>query len=392
VREAQLDTAEIFIASSGRTLVLAEMLRDALNTSFSHATLWSDHSKLTPGDTIIEMLEEAAKQYDFAVIILARDDVTIGGSGETLKARDNCVFEAGLFMSAIGRKRCFLVTSVDKEGMPSDLGGIIRIPFDEPSDLVNRAACSKAVEQVAAALKTIVQRDGPAPSHENVPLISSEEVFRRERIRDDGGDLDGGQVVVVDHQPSTAIGRAELIRKNLDDGVSYFYFLLFNEDTVEKICLSLQIVAWLGVNKSGAQSDFQTRIDALSRSKADVVDYLSGLCRNGQLRLSLMLQPPSVRFRVHNASHYKLAKLYANYHDNGYVLWNEAEEASNLWKSLPTYLEDDNADRLLLPLKQPAFDDERRRTLGRWADRSLARFFPGMAPEIKAILLGANHQ
>jgi predicted nucleotide-binding protein len=40
------------------------------------------------------MLEGATAMYDFAVIILAKDDVMTVGQGEILKARDNCVFEA----------------------------------------------------------------------------------------------------------------------------------------------------------------------------------------------------------------------------------------------------------------------------------------------------------
>jgi predicted nucleotide-binding protein len=117
-----MNRSKIFIASSGRALVLAEKLRDELTTDFCQATLWSQEGRLQPGATIIEMLESAAHQYDFAVIILARDDVLTSGAGEVLKARDNCVFEAGLFMSTLGRKRCFLVNSVeqsDSESFPS---------------------------------------------------------------------------------------------------------------------------------------------------------------------------------------------------------------------------------------------------------------------------------
>jgi predicted nucleotide-binding protein len=106
----------------------------------------------------MEMLEGAAEQFDFAVVILAKDDVMTGGKGETLKARDNCVFEAGLFMAAIGRKRCFLVNSVSQSDLPSDLNGIISIPFEEPANLSDRLACAQVIARVAANLNDIVQR------------------------------------------------------------------------------------------------------------------------------------------------------------------------------------------------------------------------------------------
>ena len=159
-----MDKSIVFLASSGRTLVLAEKLRDQLATDFCQAILWSEEGRLQPGaTTIIEMLESAAQKYDFAVIILAKDDVLTLGDRQASKARDNCVFEVGLFMSAIGRKRCFLVNSVSPSELPSDLGGIISIQFDEPANLQDRIACGNAVQKVASHLKDVVQRDGPLP-------------------------------------------------------------------------------------------------------------------------------------------------------------------------------------------------------------------------------------
>jgi predicted nucleotide-binding protein len=171
-----MDKSRVFIASSGRTLVLAEKLRDELRTDFCEPRLWSQESKLQSGNTIIEMLEGATEQSDFAVIILARDDLLTKGNGAALKARDNCVFEAGLFMAAIGRRRCFLVNSVTQEDLPSDLGGIISIPFEEPSDLADRAACAEAIGSVAAVLKGIMQREGSFAYHGGLPLLSAEDL------------------------------------------------------------------------------------------------------------------------------------------------------------------------------------------------------------------------
>jgi len=75
---------KIFITSSGRTRVLAEKLRDTLTTDYK-ADLWNKVSKDKPSETRIEMLEEAAREYDFAVVILARDDVTGAKTDDTLK-------------------------------------------------------------------------------------------------------------------------------------------------------------------------------------------------------------------------------------------------------------------------------------------------------------------
>ena len=337
------------------------------------------------------MLEGATAMYDFAVVILARDDVITVGHGEVLKARDNCVFEAGLFISAIGRKRCFLVSSVSQKDLPSDLGGITSISFDEPTDpadLADRSACAKAIASVAGCLKDIVQREGPLAYHSRVPLLSVDEVFRRERPQSDGGDLVDGQVVVCDTQPWAEIGRAGLFRHNMDNGTSYHCFFYFSDDTIEKICQTLQMIAWAGVGDAGEANDFNSRTNKITKAKDRVLSELWDLCQSGQLRYSFMVEEPINSFRVHNASNTQLAKFYANYYNKGFAEWAQGPAATALWRSLPKYLEPDTADRLFIPLKFFALDDEKTQRLDNVLTRALGRYFPGMETEVKEIFLG----
>jgi len=336
------------------------------------------------------MLEGATAMYDFAVIILAKDDVMTVGQGAILKARDNCVFEAGLFMSALGRKRCFLANSVSQKDLPSDLGGVTPISFDEPADLADRSLCAKAIAKVAAEVKDIIQREGPLAYHARVPLLSVEEVFRRERPRSDGGDLTDGQVVVCDMQPWAEIGRAGLFRHNMDNGTSYHCFFYFCDDTIEKICQTLQMMAWAGLGDAGEANDFNTRTNKITKQKDRVLADLWDLCQSGQLRYTLMVEEPINSFRVHNASNTQLAKFYANYYSKGFAEWAEGPAATALWRSLPKYLEPDTADRLFLPLKYFALDDEKKGRLDTTLTRALSRYFSGIESEVKQIFLGRN--
>lgn len=389
-----MDKSRIFIASSGRTLVLAEKLRDEMSTDFCEARLWSEESRLQPGLTIIEMLEGAAGQFDFAVIILAKDDVIIGGKDQTLKARDNCVFEAGLFVSAIGRKRCFLVNSVNQSDLPSDLNGIISIPFKEPGNLLDRSECAEKIAKVAAQLKDIVQREGPSAYHERLPLLSVDELFRRERPRSDGGSLEDGKVIVVDTQPWADAGRAKLVRHNMEQGTSYHYFLHFSSDTLKKICLGLQMIAWAGVGGGAGASDFQSRVDTIKNNKDRVLEDLRGLCQTNQFRISLMIDEPTPCFRVHNASDPELARFYAKYFERGFergfVQWAEGREAAALWSRLPMWLEVDTGDRLFLPLKFPPLTADHWQQLKGILSRELSRYFPGMGLEVQQICIGGK--
>jgi hypothetical protein len=386
-----MSRSKIFIASSGRTLVLAERLRDELDTDFCRATLWSEEGRLQPGSTIIEMLEGAAKQYDFAVIVLAKDDVLTSGTREVLKARDNCVFETGLFMSAIGRKRCFLVNSVEQSDLPSDLSGVISIRFKEPSNLQDRKACTDAILQAAAQLKNIIQEGGPLPYHATLPVLSADEVFRRERPISEGGELAGGNVVVCDTQPWAEISWAVTVRRNIDNGTSYQYFLHFSDDTVEKICQSLQVVSWAGLTNVIGEADYKSRVDTIRSHGDRVVSDMWDICRSGRLRISLVTDEQPLYFRVHNASNPTLARYYARYREEGFVLWTEGLGAVTLWRSLPTWLEEDREDRLFIPLRIPVFDDDKKRRLEKGLTRGLSRYFPGIEEKIKTIFLGSDY-
>jgi hypothetical protein len=177
-------------------------------------------------------------------------------------------------MSALGRKRCFPVNSVSQKDLPSDLGGVTPISFDEPADLADRSVCAKAIAKVAADVKDIIQREGPLAYHARVPLLSVEEVFRRERLRSDGGDLTDGQVVVCDMQPWAEIGRAELFRHNMDNGTSYHCFFYFSDDTIQKICQTLQMMAWAGLGDAGEATGFNTRTNKITKQKDRVLGDL----------------------------------------------------------------------------------------------------------------------
>ena len=84
------------------TLVLAEKLRDQLQTEFCEVALWSDDPRSQSSAALFELLDGAAERFDFAAIILVKDDVTLTETDDTLRARDTSGFQAGLFMAKIG--------------------------------------------------------------------------------------------------------------------------------------------------------------------------------------------------------------------------------------------------------------------------------------------------
>ena len=93
------------------------------------------------GETLIEKLESLTNA-DFACVLVTPDDV--GTSKETPddlkpRARQNVILEMGMVLSRLGRARvAILVKGTDIE-RPSDIDGLIYIPFNEDVNEVANA-------------------------------------------------------------------------------------------------------------------------------------------------------------------------------------------------------------------------------------------------------------
>ena len=83
------------------------------------------------GFTIIEKFESYAGQVGFAVVLLTPDDLagSVSSSAQTMRARQNVIFELGYFTGKLGRGRACLLRKGDVE-MPSDLYGVIYKEMD----------------------------------------------------------------------------------------------------------------------------------------------------------------------------------------------------------------------------------------------------------------------
>lgn len=77
------------------------------------------------GMTIIEKLEYYAKQSAFAVVLYSKDDSTETGE----RARQNVVFEHGLFVGCLGRDKVIAMKNGDVEGY-SDIAGVEYIHYE----------------------------------------------------------------------------------------------------------------------------------------------------------------------------------------------------------------------------------------------------------------------
>jgi hypothetical protein len=138
----------IFIASSVEGKDVAGAIEIALQHD-AHCTAWYEAFPLS--NSTIETLLRRCAENDFAIFIFSPDDrANIRGSGFDV-ARDNVLFESGLFMGMHGRDRCFLITPQDNPSfhLPTDLLGFTTATYDH-----ERAKKETGPALGAAAAKT----------------------------------------------------------------------------------------------------------------------------------------------------------------------------------------------------------------------------------------------
>jgi predicted nucleotide-binding protein with TIR-like domain len=323
--------AKIFIASSGRTLELAKQLREQVKSNHCKAELWTEVSQEATGKSILQMLKEATEEYDFAVIILARDDVITTKAGDALKARDNCVFEAGLFMGILGETRCFLVSSVEENDLPSDLRGIIYLPFSEPSNLDDPSACRAATATAATRIQTAVWKAQFKPLRNR--RLSQAKLLERERSTNEGGDLLMDQVVVASGQPlDVGYAYAQQVRRNIDVGnIRYIYLFQGSPDGARKTCQLLQMVLLANILSSQSDADYWPgRLEKLRANAIGIKQDLERICKDERIKVYFLPEVPAMQYCIHNAGDDKHARMYVK-SEEAFYEWEMGKGPYNFW-------------------------------------------------------------
>lgn len=120
---------KVFIGSSQKNLRVAKLIAEGLEDC-AKVTTW-DEGVFGLNRGFFETLLETPTEYDFAVFVLAPDDMTTSKDETKPSTRDNVLLESGLFLGVLGRDRVFLVYE-ETAGLkiPSDLAGVTLATYD----------------------------------------------------------------------------------------------------------------------------------------------------------------------------------------------------------------------------------------------------------------------
>lgn len=143
----------IFIGSSSEGLVVANKLQELLSSNFL-VVVWNQGTVFGLGTSTLEALEAAVLSFEFAIFIFTPDD-QLNIRGQTVPvARDNVLFELGMFTGKLGRKKAFVVRPEGNQlSLPNDLAGITTAHFNS-EELKNDIAA--ALGPVANRIRTAV--------------------------------------------------------------------------------------------------------------------------------------------------------------------------------------------------------------------------------------------
>ena len=146
----------LFIGSSKESLDAAYALQENLEF-VAEVTVW-DQGIFALSQPTISSLINALDKSKFGAFILSPDDVTKIRGSEYQTARDNIIFELGLFIGRLSLERTFFViprNSMDMH-LPTDLLGLTPAVFDaNRSDGNIRAALGPASNQIRNAILKI---------------------------------------------------------------------------------------------------------------------------------------------------------------------------------------------------------------------------------------------
>ena len=143
----------VFIGSSVEGLEVAYAIQENLEFD-CEPTVWPQ-GVFQPSSAALVDLYAFTRQAKFAIFVFTPDDVLHMRGSALPVVRDNVIFELGLFVGALGPRRCFFVVPFEHEmHLPSDLVGVEPLRYvADRRDGNLRAALGPACNRVRHALR-----------------------------------------------------------------------------------------------------------------------------------------------------------------------------------------------------------------------------------------------
>jgi hypothetical protein len=162
----------LFIGSSVEALDVAYALQEGLDYD-AQPTVWSQ-GVFAPTRGTLSSLLAALPRFEFSIFIFSPDDITRLRGADHRVARDNVVFEFGLFVGKLGPDRCFYVVPRDVPDfhLPTDLLGTTALTYRaDRTDGNLVAALGPACNQVRRAMRQLGAKTGSGDQAHRASIV-----------------------------------------------------------------------------------------------------------------------------------------------------------------------------------------------------------------------------
>ncbi|MGY2993785.1 TIR domain-containing protein [Mesorhizobium sp. URHB0026] len=162
---------KIFVGSSRENMGLARAIQEALDYD-AEVVIW-DQGTFGASEYPLESLEAELDLADFGIFVFVPDDVTLMRGEQRSTIRDNVIFELGLFVGRLGRKRTFIVCPRDVDmHLPSDLQGLTPVDYDPKRLDENMLA---AIGPAAGKIRTSMRTQGKRAQAASAGIVQTAE-------------------------------------------------------------------------------------------------------------------------------------------------------------------------------------------------------------------------
>lgn len=144
----------VFIASASESEeVVNEIKRQLEESGTADVIPWFQQGVFESGDFILDALLDRSKCYDFAVIVYEGIDRSTSRGVFKMSARDNVVFELGMFLERLGKRRTIVVVNKTADlKMPEDISGWLTTTYRKSQQKSLADSLKPACEQIIARI------------------------------------------------------------------------------------------------------------------------------------------------------------------------------------------------------------------------------------------------
>lgn len=149
--KVEMRKPRVFLASSVEGVLVADAINECLDYD-AEIVHWKAGFSLS--SNTIDSLMEKSRTVDFAIFVFTPDDVSTIREQSHIIARDNVLFELGLFIGRLTKERCFIIKPRDINlHFPTDLLGLTPADYDgkrSDNDLTQAvgAPCNKVKKEI----------------------------------------------------------------------------------------------------------------------------------------------------------------------------------------------------------------------------------------------------